>query len=251
MGGRPSVFENLMDVAREKGAGYLVLLDPDRLDTARLRAMAREASDGGADAILVGSSLLLSDEFDEIVAAVKKAATVPVILFPGSASQVSRHADAIFYLSLVSGRNPDLLIGEHVKAAPLLKRYEVEVISVAYMIVESGTLSSVGYMSHTLPIPRDKADIAMAHALAGEFLGMKMAYLDAGSGAGHSVPTAMVEAVRSYISIPLIVGGGIKTPQQAGKIVEAGATFVVTGNVLEEDADRLQEFARAIHREAS
>jgi phosphoglycerol geranylgeranyltransferase len=248
MEGHSSVYDLLMGVACDRGAGHLVLLDPDRLDAAGLRTMAREASDGGADAILVGSSLLLTGDFDGLVALVKEGASVPVILFPGSASQVSRHADAIFYLSLVSGRNPDLLIGEHVKAAPLLKRYDVEVIPVAYMIVESGTLSSVAYMSHTLPIPRDKADIAMTHALAGEYLGMKMAYLDAGSGARLSVPTAMIEAVSSYISIPLIVGGGIRTPEQAREAVEAGASFVVTGNVLEGNADRVGEFARAVHR---
>ena len=244
-----SVYQYLTGVIEEKGAGYLPLLDPDRLDGKKLVQMAVHLESAGVDALLIGSSLLLSPTIDTIIRDIKQEIKIPVIIFPGSLNQVSPYADAILFLSLISGRNPDRLIGDQVKAAPAIKEYGIEPISTAYMLIESGRLTSVQFMSNTVPIPRDKPDIAVAHALAAEYLGMKMIYLEAGSGAERSIPVETITAVRDYVSIPLIVGGGIRTPECAAEKVEAGASFIVTGNILEKESglERVKEFCSAIH----
>ena len=243
-----STFEYLLEVRRRRGAGYLTLLDPDRLTLAELEERTERCAEAGADAILVGTSLMFSmtknaNVFDNLRARVG----VPVISFPGDAGQVVSTADAILFLSMVSGRNPELLIGQHVRAAPLIKEYGIEVIPTAYMLIESGSLTSTEYMSSTKPIPREKADIAMAHALAAEYLGMKLVYLETGSGAGKSVPETLIRAVVDYVGSPVIVGGGIRDGESARAKVEAGASFVVTGTAVEADPARLQELSRAVH----
>ncbi|MBT3344625.1 MAG: geranylgeranylglyceryl/heptaprenylglyceryl phosphate synthase [Gemmatimonadetes bacterium] len=243
-----TTFDHLLDVRRRRGAGYLTLLDPDRLSLEDLAERAEACAAAGADAILVGTSLMLSaarnaalfDRLHEIV-------DIPIISFPGDAGQVVANADAILFLSMVSGRNPELLIGQQVRAAPVLKEYGVEVIATAYMLIESGTLTSTEYMSATRPIPRAKADIAMAHALAAQYLGMGMVYLETGSGAQQSVDTRMVEAVSSYVDIPVIVGGGIRDADTAREKVEAGAAFIVTGTAVEDDPGRLRDISDAVH----
>lgn len=238
-----------MRIRKQHGAGYLVLMDPDKWEPSQIVDIAVRVSEGGADGLLVGGSLLLSSAFDDLVKQIKQHIDIPLIVFPGSLTQVSRYADAIFFLSLVSGRNPNYVIGEQVKAAPVIKALGVEPISVGYMLVESGRISSVEFMSNTRPIPRDKPDIAKATALAAEYLGMKMVYLEAGSGAEQTVPDEMVGAVAEYVTVPVIVGGGIRTPEDAGQKVANGADFVVTGNVLEKASNLrlVEEFAAAIH----
>ncbi len=244
-----TTFEKLLRIREQKGAGYLVLIDPDKLEQARILELAERADRGGADAILVGGSLLLSSSFDNLVGLIKERIRIPLIIFPGSPTQISRYADAIFFLSLISGRNPTYLIGEQVKAAPVIKALGVEPISVGYMLIESGRVTSAEFMSNTTPIPRDKVDIAKATALAAEYLGMAMVYLEAGSGAQMAVPDEMVQATAEYVSLPVIVGGGIRTPEEAYDKAKAGAAFVVTGNVLENDNGiaLIGEFAQAVH----
>jgi phosphoglycerol geranylgeranyltransferase len=244
------VFDHMLKVRRDRGAGYVVLLDPDRYGLPELGGQAELISQF-ADLIFVGGSLCVRHDFDEAVRRIKKASRVPVVIFPGDATQVSSHADALLFLSLVSGRNADLLIGEHVKAAPRIKRYGLEVIPVAYMLVESAETTSVQFMSQSLAIPRGKPEIATAHALAGEYLGMRMVFLEGGSGAALHVPLDMIEAVRTGVSIPLIVGGGIKSPEEANSIARAGASFIVTGDVIERNGSvaMLREFTAAVHAE--
>lgn len=242
-----SVYQKLLKVRDEKGAGFLVLLDPDRMSVSEIVELAQKSEKGGADAFLVGSSLLLSTRFDEAVEEIKANVSLPVIIFPGNANQVSRHADAILFLSLISGRNPHLLIGEQVKAAPAIKEFGLEPIPTGYMIIESGGTTSVQFMSDTQPIPKNKPDIAKAHALAAEYLGMRFVFLEAGSGADNSVPDNIIREVKDFISIPIIVGGGVKDPDVAYKKVKSGASFVVIGNFLEEDDSIIEEFADAIH----
>lgn len=245
------LFNHLQKVLSRRGAGFFVLLDPDRASTRRLASSAASAIESGADGILVGSSILLTDNFDRGVRAIKKAVgNTPVIIFPGNVNMVSRYADGIFFLSLVSGRNSNLLIGEHVKAAPLIRKYGIEAIPTGYLIFDSGKMTSVLYMSNSLPIPSDKPDIACAHALAAEYLGMKMLFTDAGSGADSPVPDEVIAEIRAYVSLPIIVGGGIKQPAVAQEKVKAGASFVVIGNVLEKGRSQqfLREFADAIHK---
>jgi putative glycerol-1-phosphate prenyltransferase len=244
-----SVYNRLLKVREERGAGYFVLLDPDKWAVQDMLDLAEAVAEGGADALLMGSSLLLSDTFDDIVAEVQARVDIPVIIFPGSVTQVSRNADALLFLSLVSGRNPTYIIGEQVKAAPVIKAFGLEAISTGYMLVESGCVTSAEFMSNTRPIPRDKPDIAKATALAAQYLGMKLIYLEAGSGARYPVPDEMVREVTDYVSIPVIVGGGIRQPEEARSKVESGAAFVVTGNVLEKkgNAHLIREFADAVH----
>ncbi len=242
-----SVYQKLLNVRDEKGAGFLVLLDPDRMSVLEIVDLAKKSEEGGADGFLVGSSLLLSTRFDEAVREIKANVKVPVVIFPGNANQVSRHADAILFLSLISGRNAHLLIGEQVKAAPAIKEFGLEPIPTGYLLIESGGTTSVQFMSDTQPLPRNKPDIAKAHALAAQYLGMKLVFLEAGSGAENPVPDNIVREVKEFVSIPIIVGGGVKDPDVAYAKVKNGASFVVIGNFLEEDDSLIKEFAEAIH----
>ncbi|OQB38497.1 MAG: geranylgeranylglyceryl phosphate synthase-like protein [Candidatus Latescibacteria bacterium ADurb.Bin168] len=247
-----NAFDRIMATRKTRGAGFWVLIDPDRTAPAEAAARAADAERAGADVILVGSSLLISDTFGDAVREIRSAVKLPVIIFPGSTAQISADADAILFLSLVSGRNPDLLIGQHVRAAPAIKAIGLEPIPTAYMLVESGTLTTIEYISDTKPIPRQKPDIAMAHALAAEYMGMKLVYLDGGSGAKEPVPTEMIRACYEYITLPLIVGGGIRSGDAARAAVHAGASFVVVGNALEKTSGRslLTELADAVHSAA-
>jgi phosphoglycerol geranylgeranyltransferase len=242
-----SIYQKLLNIKAEKGCGFLVLLDPDRKSSSGLVDYVKECEAAGVDAFLFGSSMMLDNHFEKALIKIKQATSLPVIIFPASSSMISAHADAILYLSLISGRNPNLLIEEHVKSAPLIKAIGLETIPTAYMLIESGVLTSVSYISNTLPIPRNKPDIACAHALAGQYLGMKLVYLEAGSGAEQPVPLEMIERVSNYIDIPVIVGGGIKDEVYAGEVAQAGASFVVVGNALEEKPGLVAKLAGTIH----
>lgn len=242
-------FDFLVSVRERRGAAYLALLDPDRLSRTDLVSRAELCASNGVDALLVGSSLLLSTDFDGAVSDIKRAVDLPVVIHPGDINQVAPHADALLFLSMISGRNPELLIGQQVKAAPLLKACNLEPIPTGLILVESGAVTTVEYVSNTRPLPRNKPDIAMAHALAAEYLGMRCVYLEGGSGAAMSVPEDMIRAVASYVSIPLIVGGGVRTPEDARGKVLAGASFVVIGSALEKmrSPSLIRELADAIH----
>ncbi len=225
-----------------------MLLDPDRHSIADCMHVAHQAEEAGVDALLLGSSLLTND-LNPFAKALKDETSLPVIVFPGDSMHLSQHADAILYLSLISGRNANFLIGEQVKAAPLIHRCGIEAISTGYMLIDGGTATSVEVMSGTAPLPRDKLDIAWAHALAAEYLGMKFIYLEAGSGARIPVPEELIGAVRKHVTIPIIVGGGITTPELAVAKVNAGADFIVTGNVIEQQNSfsLMKRFADAVH----
>lgn len=244
-----TTYQTLQNIRKERGAGFLVLLDPDRRSIEDLVSLAKTCETDGVDGLLVGGSLLFTDCFDDVIQSLKEAVEIPIILFPGDAGQLSRHADAVLFISIVSGRNPHYLIGAQVLAAPRIRALKLESISTAYMLVDSGDTTSVEFMSNTSPLPRQKPDIAVAHALAAEYLGFRWLYLEAGSGADSPVPDTMIRAVTDAVSIPVIVGGGIRTPDMAGQKVEAGAAFVVIGTAFEAGKNRtlLGEFASAIH----
>lgn len=243
-------WQKLLDIRKQRGAGYIVLIDPDKLALKENVKLAIQAEKEDADCIFIGGSLLSTPIFDEVVKQIKSAVKIPVIIFPGGVQQISRHADAILFMSVISGRNPDLLISQHVMAAPIVKMLKLEAISTGYMLIESGKVTSAEFMSNTKPIPRDKPDIAVAHALAAEYLGMKLIYLEAGSGALHPVPDEMIQAIARMCLLPIIVGGGIRTPDVAKQKVAAGAAFIVTGNVLEKNNEKgtIRSFAQAIHQ---
>ena len=238
-----------MDIRKKRGAGYLILIDPDKIDAGKLPAFVRNATEAGADAFLIGGSLLSSNEIDKLIQLVKSNTSIPVVIFPGSLFQISSAADAILFLLLISGRNPEHLIGNQVVAAPIIKRIGLEAIATGYMLIEGGKPTSAEFMSNTTPIPRNKPDIAVAHALAAEIIGMKLLYLDAGSGADFSVPDEMIQKIHKHSALPMIVGGGIRTAEEAADKVRAGASFIVTGTINEQNADHalVKDFAEAVH----
>lgn len=246
-------FARLMQVRDTKGGGFFLLLDPDRVPREQYIPLAEAALETGVDAILVGTSFTLESNFARGVREIKEAASVPVIIFPGSFAQVSPEADAILFTSLLSGRNPEYLIEEQMKGAPLIRQCNLETIPTGYLLIESGTLTSVQYISSSLPIPRSKHDLACAHALAAQYLGMQLVYLEAGSGANGAVPVAMVQAVADYIDIPVMVGGGLRTPEAIAERLALGASFVVVGThfELEPDLERLKDMAAAAHPKQS
>jgi phosphoglycerol geranylgeranyltransferase len=217
-----------------------LLLDPDRIGKEYLMNSLRIASEKKVDYILTGGSLTFSS-VDNLIDEVKKQCSIPVILFPGNLLQLSFKADAILLLSLISGRNPELLIGNHVIAAPYLRNVKEKIISVGYILVGCGTKTSVEYISQTEAIPSDKPDIVVATALAGEMLGLQMIYLEAGSGAITPVPPNIISSVRENISIPIAVGGGLKDKEEIRKTFKAGADLVILGNGCEENPGLLAD----------
>jgi putative glycerol-1-phosphate prenyltransferase len=237
----------LKEARRENRKLFSVLVDPDKTDSASLDRLIADSRESGVDLFLVGSSILRDESFTSTLLRLREKAPCPVVLFPGNALQVSDQADGILLLSLISGRNADLLIGQHVIAAPFLQRSGIEILPTGYLLIDSGAPTSVSYMSQTLPIPHDKDDIAACTALAGEQLGLQLIYLDAGSGARHPVSARMVRAVRQAVDVPIIVGGGIRTPEKAAELALAGADMIVIGNSLETDPGLLQELADAVH----
>lgn len=214
-----------------------VLIDPDKCTAAQASKMAHLVAERDVDMILVGGSLVMKDQWADLIQILKAQSGLPVVLFPGSVQQIQPEADAILLLSLLSGRNPDLLIGQHVVAAPLLKRSGLEILATAYLLIDGGRDTTVHYMSNTRPIPYDKPDIAACTAMAGEMLGMHLVYLDGGSGALQAVSPAMVQEVRAGVDLPMIIGGGIRDARTAAELWEAGADMLVVGNALEADPE--------------
>ena len=226
---------------------FAVLIDPDKVSKSLLDELTALATDAKVDYLLVGGSLVISNHLDECVQHIKKNCAIPVILFPGSPSQVSKYADALLYLSLISGRNPELLIGQHVVSAPFVKQSGLEIIPTGYIVVDGGAPTTVSYISNAAPVPADKNEIAMCTAMAGEMLGMKLIYMDAGSGAKRAISENMIAAVAKNIETPLIVGGGITDPEKAYLNCKAGADVIVVGNAIEKDASLIKEMSNAIH----
>jgi len=236
------IYQRIVE-SREKEKLFALLLDPDKCDSQHLNKLLSIASESGVSMLMVGGSLVNAN-VDQFISEIKKCTNLPVVLFPGNALQFSAKADAILFLSLISGRNPDFLIGNHVIVSGAIKRSGVEVIPTGYVLIDGGVQTSVQYMSSTMPIPSTKTDIAVATALAGEQLGLKLIYLEAGSGAKQPVPVEIIKAVKNGISVPLIVGGGLKTPEQVKAAWDAGADMVVVGNALENNIDKLPSMAR-------
>lgn len=224
---------------------FALLIDPDRTSGSELERVIERAAQAGTDLFYVGGSLMMDDNLVRTVRTIKRLTDVPVVLFPGDQMQVTSEADAILLLSVISGRNPEMLIGRHVMAAPRLKNSGLEVIPTGYMLIDSGRPTTASYMSGTLPIPYDKPDIAACTALAGEQLGLRLIFMDGGSGAMNSVSSDMISAVRKQVSVPLVIGGGIRTPEAVREKFDAGADVVVVGNAIEKDPGLLAEMVLA------
>ena len=243
-----SILGNL-EIRRKNGKRTLaVLIDPDKVeDFNTLRHLIRLTNENCIDLILVGGSLVLTNNLAEIIRQIKEEVRIPVVLFPGSPLQIAPGADVVLLLSLISGRNPDLLIGHHVQAAPLLKNLGMEILPTGYMLINSGKITSVAYVSNTTPIPDDKYTLAACTAMAGEMLGLKLLYLDAGSGAEKEISPRMINTVRKAVSVPLMVGGGINTAEKAEAALQAGADVLIIGNALEKDPALLNDIAEKVY----
>jgi len=242
------VYQSLVDKKRKGHKSFAVLIDPDKITPPLLHETISLATEAKVDYFFVGGSLVITDHLDACIQQIKAACSIPVLLFPGSPSQISREADALLYLSLISGRNADYLIGQHVISAPFVKQSGLEIIPTGYMVIDGGAATTVSYISNASPVPADKADIAMCTAMAGEMLGMKLIYMDAGSGAKKAITEDMIGAVAKHIDVPLIVGGGIRDAEKAYLNCKAGADVIVVGNAIEKDASLIGEISSAIHQ---
>lgn len=242
-----NVYQSLLEKKKNGQKSFAILIDPDKVSTASLTTLVDLAIAAKTDYFLVGGSLVVSDNLDSCILTIKQKTSIPIILFPGSPSQISKHADALLYLSLISGRNADLLIGQHVISAPFVKKSGLEIISTGYMVIDGGAPTTVSYISNASPIPADKGDIALCTAMAGEMLGMKIIYMDSGSGAKKAVTEEMISSVAANINVPLIVGGGIRDAEKAYLNCKAGADVIVIGNAIEKDLSLIKEMADAIH----
>ena len=242
-----NVYQSMMQKKQNGHKSIVVLIDPDKITSSSLSSLLQAANRAKVDYLFVGGSLVISDHLDECIVQIKKESSIPVILFPGSPSQLSKHADALLYLSLISGRNPELLIGQHVISASNVKRSGLEIIPTGYMVIDGGAPTTVSYISGAAPIPADKAEIALCTAMAGEMLGKKLIYMDAGSGARKAIPEEMIALVAQNINVPLVIGGGIREAEKAYRNCKAGADVIVVGNAIEKDPSLLEEMAAAIH----
>ena len=243
----PLLYPQLTAAKAEGRKQFVVLIDPDKVKLGNVEEIVRLSVEAKVDAFFIGGSLIVNSMLDACIRDIKEACRVPVVLFPGSSLQLSIEADALLLLSLISGRNPELLIGKHVETAPFLRMSGLEIIPTGYMLVDGGVATSVSYISNTYPIPAAKDDIAVCTAMAGEMLGLRLLYMDAGSGARTPISASMIAAVSSAVDIPLVVGGGIRTPEAAAAAAKAGADMVVVGNALEKDPSLLHELSAAVH----
>ena len=240
-----SVYEILLQRKQEQRKSFAILIDPDKADDSFCDRLLDLSENNPPDFFFIGGSLITSNKLQEVIATIKENTDIPVVIFPGSNLHISEQADAILLLSLISGRNPEYLIGQHVVAAPILKKSSLEVISTGYMLVNCGNQTTVSYISNTTPIPYDKPEIAAATAMAGEMLGLKVIFMDGGSGAQQPIHPTTIQAVRKYVDIPIIIGGGIRNGAQAKAAFSAGADLIVVGTAVEEKPDLLQEIYQA------
>jgi putative glycerol-1-phosphate prenyltransferase len=229
-----NVWKNLCKKADRVGACHLVLLDPDKESPEELSHRALLCEGAGVDGLLIGGSTVEKNIFQKAAQSIYESVKIPVILFPGAFTQVTPYSDAILFMSLISGRNPDFLIGQQVEGAPLVKKYGLESIPTGYILIDSGNSTSVQRVSKTTPLSRNAVTSAVAHALAAQYFGMQTVYLEAGSGARTTVPEKMIKQISIKTDIRIIVGGGIRTPEETRNKVKAGADFIVTGTVFEE-----------------
>lgn len=230
------IYNSLISKQKKKVA---LLIDPDKCTEDSLAIRLKLAEENGISYIFVGGSLLNYYLMDNCIKQIKKICKIPTIIFPANGMHISPEADAILFMSLISGRNPDLLIGNHVHSAPIIKKFGIEAIPTGYMIMESGHITTAQYISNSLPLPRNRPEVTVSTAIAGEMLGLKAIYIDAGSGAELPIPIEIIKAVSENITIPLIIGGGLRTFSSVKASFDAGADLIVLGNIAEENPEFL------------
>jgi len=240
------LLDKILQNKQLKKKALAVLLDPDKVEPTAFNHFLYSCVENRVDFFFVGGSLITNNIMAQMIESIRSLTNIPVVIFPGNSLHIEPSADGILLLSLISGRNPDYLIGQHVIAAPILKQSGLEVLSTGYILVDSGRQTTVSYISNTTPIPHDKPDIAACTAIAGELLGLKLIYLDGGSGAMYPVSPKMIRRVSENIEAPLIVGGGINSAEKAHEALEAGADIIVIGNAFEKNPTLLPEIAEVI-----
>jgi putative glycerol-1-phosphate prenyltransferase len=238
------LLKQLIQLQTQGHKAFGLLIDPDKFSPQVFERWSSKPAFAAVDWVLVGGSLITQGNLEQTLAYIRQMCVQPVIIFPGSNLHISSSADAILLLSLISGRNPEYLIGQHVAAAPSLKASGLEIIPTAYLLVDGGRTTTVAYISNTNPIPSDKPELAACTALAGELLGLRLIYADAGSGAQHPIPPAVISAIRQQTQNPLVIGGGIRHADHLRQAYQAGADMVVVGNALETNPDLLDELLR-------
>lgn len=236
-----TILNNIYERKDRKLKSLALLIDPDKFDDVIFEKLNQKNAFQKADYIFVGGSLIQGVNLGETIAQIKTVCEKPIIIFPGSNMHIDSNADGILLLSLISGRNSDFLIGQHIVAAPILKKSKLEILATGYMLIEGGKPTTASYMSNTTPIPHDKPEVAACTAMAGEMLGLKLIYADTGSGANKSVSNKMIYMLKKTVNLPIIVGGGVRTAHQAQEIWEAGADVLVVGNAIEENPDFIDE----------
>jgi len=242
-----SIYNNIITNKKANKKSFALLIDPDKQEKSQLITIIEKAKNANTDYFFVGGSLLTNDSLDICLETLKAHSDIPVVLFPGNAMQVNNKADAILFLSLISGRNAEMLIGKQVITAPILKQSSLEVLPTGYMLIDSGKPTTVSYMSNTTPIPANKDAVAACTAMAGEMLGLKLIFMDGGSGAKNPISEKMIAEVSKSIDIPLIIGGGISSGEKAIANCKAGADIIVVGNAIEKDESLIAEISNAMH----
>ena len=243
-----NIYKHIIQNANNGKKSFAILIDPDKQDKNKLRKIIKKAEESKVDYFFVGGSLLSYDSLDDCINTLKQNSKIPIILFPGNTMQINDKAEGILFLSLISGRNPDMLIGKQVIAAPILKESSLEVISTGYMLIDSGQQTTASYISNTQPIPSNKNAVAVCTALAGEMLGLKLIFMDGGSGAKNPISEEMITSVKRAINLPLIIGGGINSAKKAIDNCKAGADIIVVGNAIEKNINLINEIATAVHK---
>jgi putative glycerol-1-phosphate prenyltransferase len=242
-----NIYNHILASKKEGKKLFALLIDPDKQDKSALISVIEKAKSAKADFFFVGGSLLTNDSLDSCLSTLKEHADIPIVLFPGNAMQVNDKADGILFLSLISGRNAEMLIGKQVITAPILKQSSLEVLPTGYMLIDSGNPTTVSYMSNTTPIPNDKNAVAACTAMAGEMLGLKLIFMDGGSGAENPISEQMIAAVRQAVDCPIIIGGGISSGDKAIINCKAGTDIIVVGNAIEKDENLITEIANTVH----
>ena len=247
MTAQTEIYKDLCDAKARGEKKFVLLIDPDLEKLGNLDKVLLLSKEAGVDYFFVGGSLIVNDQLNHVLKTIKQQSDIPTILFPSNPLQINALADGILFLSLISGRNSEFLIGNHVIAAPYLAKSHLEILPTGYLLIDGGERTTASYMSATTPIPHHKDDIALCTALAGEMLGLKLIYLDGGSGAKMPISESMIKSVSDTIQVPLIVGGGIRTPEKALANVQAGADIIVVGNAIEKNPQLIFEMAEAVH----
>lgn len=242
-----TIYNNILQNQKKKNKSFAILIDPDKQDKNKIISIIKKAENAKTDYFFVGGSLLTNDNLDVCLTTLKEHSDIPVVLFPGNAMQVNNKADGILFLSLISGRNAEMLIGKQVITAPILKQSSLEILPTGYILIDSGKPTTVSYMSNTTPIPSDKNAVAACTSMAGEMLGLKLIFMDGGSGAKTPISEEMITAVRKAVDCPIIIGGGINCGKKAAANCKAGADIIVVGDAIENDENLITEIAEAIH----